>query len=188
MDARTDRLATVGFAAVLRAITPASAPAESPRPDQMTGADRRTRDQLLDYPEVRTMERRQWPRREVAWSVRLSLRHGIVIAATAVDASLHGLGVVVADPRTATGIDHGAPCTLDVCLADNGGHFSRQGHVCEVGAGRLGLVIPDALPCALVPAVDAAPTTPTSTASAKWRRGLAVVAAGLWVVILAFSR
>jgi len=134
------------------------------------------------------MERRRWPRREVSWSVRLSLGQGAVIVAKAVDASLHGLRLVVDEARTAAGINLGDHCGLEVYLADDGGRFVREGQVCHIGAYGVGLAIAEALPSVLVPTVDAAPSASTGAASGRWRGRLAVIAAGLRGLIVALWR
>src|SRR5437588_1643342 len=122
------------------------------------------------------MERRQWPRRAVSWSVRLSLGQGAVIAAKAVDASLHGLRLVFDEALAAAGINQGDPCGLEVYVADDGGRFVRQGHVCHIGPHGVGLAIREALPSALVPSVNAAPIDRQAAAT---RRGLAGFAEAL---------
>ena len=133
------------------------------------------------------MERRRWPRREVSWSVRLSLGQGAVIVARAVDASLHGLRLVFDEARAAAGINQGDYCGVEVYLADDGGRFVREGQVCHMGAYGMGLAITEALPSALVPMVEAAPSAET-TASGRWRGRLAVIAAGFRGLLLALWR
>jgi hypothetical protein len=134
------------------------------------------------------MERRRWPRRQVSWSVRLSLGQGAVVVAKVVDASLHGLRLVLDEAWAAAGINQGDRCALEVSLADDGGRFVREGQVRHMGAYGVGLAITEALPSALVPTVDAAPSVETTAASGRWRGRLAVIAAGFRGLVLALWR
>jgi len=99
------------------------------------------------------IERRRWPRREVAWSARLLFGDGVSLSAKAVDASLHGLRLAVADPPMGGPILQGAKCRVEVHLGESEAKFAREAEVRHLGRHGVGLAIADALPAALIPSV-----------------------------------
>ena len=104
------------------------------------------------------VERRRWPRHEVAWSVRLLL-DGVTLSAEAVDVSLHGLGLVLADPPAERPILPGAKCRVEVHLEESEAKFSRAAEICHAGHCGIGLAIAEALPAAIIPPVAESPNT-----------------------------
>jgi PilZ domain len=110
---------------------------------------RRTIDaELAESPSADRDERRRWQRRPVTWSARV-LIDGMAIAARAVDASRHGLRLVL-DGATPTTVVHGQKCSVEVHLADSSGRFVRYAEICHADEQGVGLTIPDALPAGLV--------------------------------------
>jgi len=103
------------------------------------------------------IERRRWPRLQVAWSVAMSIEGCLSICAQALDASLHGLRLAVDDVAALRAIRQGTRCQVEVHLSDGGGRFVRAGEVRHVGEGGVGLLISEPLPAALVPPGDPAP-------------------------------
>ena len=130
------------------------------------------------------IERRRWPRREVAWVARLLLGDGDVIAAKAMDASLHGMRLAVDDHLA---IRHGEKCRVEVRLANSEATFCREGEVRHVDAHSIGLAITEPLPAALLPSRGGVSTGDTKTASAK-RSHLGAVLRRLRSIVSAFSR
>jgi hypothetical protein len=98
-------------------------------------------------------ERRRWQRREVTWSVRFLVAEGTAVAGRALDASRHGLRLVLDRPGPAPELAHGQRCAVEVHLADNQARFFREAEVCRVDEHGIGLVIPQPLPVVLVPSV-----------------------------------
>ena len=92
------------------------------------------------------VERRRWPRHEVAWSARLLLSDGVSLAAKAVDASRHGLRVIFADPPADRPISQGTKCRVEVHLEQSAAKFSREAEICHLGHHGVGLAIAEALP------------------------------------------
>src|SRR5262245_61112301 len=91
---------------------------------------RRTIDaELTESPAADRHERRQWQRRHVAWSARV-LIDGMAIAARAIDASRHGLRLVL-DGATPTTVVHGQKCSVEVHLPDSSGRFVRYAEICH---------------------------------------------------------
>jgi len=130
------------------------------------------------------IERRRWPRREVAWVARLLLGDGDVIAAKAMDASLHGMRLAVDDH---VAIRHGEKCRVEVRLANGEATFCREGEVRHVDEHSIGLAITDPLPAALLPSRGDVSTVDTKAASAK-RSDLGAALRRLRSIVLAFSR
>jgi hypothetical protein len=130
------------------------------------------------------IERRRWPRREVAWVARLLLGDGDVVTAKAMDASLHGLRLAVDDH---VAIRHGEKCRVEVRLANSEATFCREGEVRHVDEHSIGLVITDPLPAALVPSGGAVSTAATKSAPAK-RSDLGAALCRLRSIVWAFSR
>jgi len=112
-------------------------------------------------------ERRRWPRRQVAWSVRMSIDGCLRICGKAVNASLHGLRLAIDDMADLRAIREGARCEVEVSLSDGGGRFVRAGEVRHVGQRDVGLVIAAPLPAALVPPGDPAPEVTSAAASRR---------------------
>jgi hypothetical protein len=132
----------------------------------------------------RVIERRRWPRREVAWVARLLFGDGDVVAAKAMDASLHGMRLAV-DDHLAT--RHGEKCRVEVRLANSEATFCREAEVRHVDAHSIGLAITDPLPAALVPSGGGVSTGETKTAPAK-RSGLGAALGRLRSIVAAFVR
>jgi hypothetical protein len=101
-------------------------------------------------------ERRRWERRDVAWPVRFLLGEGASITARAVDASRHGLRLMLDGGLTPALVTHGQKCGVEVQLAGSSARFFRIAEVSYVGEHGIGLKIPEALPLGLVPG-DAPP-------------------------------
>ena len=114
----------------------------------------------------RPSERRRWQRREVTWPAWLFLADGNAVAATAMDASRHGLRLVLDGGRAPLGFVHGQKCGVEIHLAGNGGRFFRDAEICHVDARGIGLTVAEPLPPALVPtpAETAAPDRPARRA------------------------
>ena len=105
------------------------------------------------------IERRRWPRRQVAWSARLLIGGGKAIAAKAMDASLHGLRLALGeDALASTAIRHGESCAVEVHVPHSEARFFRQAEVRHVGEHDIGLVISEPLPAVLVPSLREAVT------------------------------
>jgi hypothetical protein len=96
-------------------------------------------------------ERRRWERRDVAWPVRFLLNEGASITAHAVDASRHGLRLVLDGGLTPALVTHGQKCGVEVQLAGSSARFFRIAEVSHVDEHGIGLTIPEALPLGLVP-------------------------------------
>ena len=96
-------------------------------------------------------ERRRWPRRQVTWSVAMSIEGGPNIAATAVDASLYGLRLSVPPTADLSGIQHGARCKVEVHLCGAAARFVRVCEVRYLGPDGVGLLFAEPLPAALAP-------------------------------------
>ena len=109
------------------------------------------------------IERRRWPRRQVAWSARLLIGGGKAIAAKAMDASLHGLRLALGeDVLASTAIRHGESCAVEVHVPHSEARFVRQAEVRHVGEHGIGLIITDPLPAILVPSPGKAVTDTTA--------------------------
>jgi hypothetical protein len=100
--------------------------------------------------EPRGHERRRWPRHDVAWAARFLLGEGTALAARAVDASRHGLRLVL-DGAAAPTLAYGQRCAVEVHLAGSSARFVREAEICHVDDHGVGLAIRDALPAGLVP-------------------------------------
>ena len=143
----------------LRLIEPLGAGATAPVLAVRLVMMRRTLDaEMEDRPlderrgdEHRGDERRRWQRRDVAWSARFLIGEGTTLAATAVDASRHGLRLVL-DGAAPAGLEHGQKCCVEVHLAGSSARFVRDAEVCHIDEHGIGLVIAEALPASLVPA------------------------------------
>ena len=135
---------------------------------------RRTLDaEMEDHPldERRGDERRRWQRRDVTWSARFLIGEGTALAARAVDASRHGLRLVL-DGAAPAGLEHGQKCCVEVHLAGSAARFVRDAEVCHIDGRGIGLVIAEALPASLVPTpgdVAAPSVTPGAPESAARR-------------------
>jgi hypothetical protein len=113
------------------------------------------------------IERRRWPRRQVAWSARLLIGGGKAIAAKAMDASLHGLRLALGrDALASTAIRHGETCAVEVHVPHSEARFVRQAEVRYVGEHEIGLIITEPLPAVLVPPLKK-PVTETPAAPAR---------------------
>ena len=100
------------------------------------------------------IERRRWPRRQVAWSARLLIGGGKAIAAKAMDASRHGLRLALGeDALSSPAIRHGESCTVEVHVPHSEARFFRQAEIRHVGEDGIGLIITEPLPAVLVPSV-----------------------------------
>ena len=111
------------------------------------------------------IERRRWPRRQVAWSARLLIGGGKAIAAKAMDASRHGLRLALGeDALASTAIRHGESCAVEVDVPNSEARFVRQAEVRYVGEHEIGLIITEPLPAVLVPS-PREPVTDTMAAS-----------------------
>ena len=103
------------------------------------------------------VERRRWSRRQVVWTARLVIGEGKVIAAKALDASLHGLRLSLdADAHASVAIRHGDRCAVEVHVPNSEARFFRQGEVRHVGEHGVGLAIAERLPAAFVPSLSTA--------------------------------
>ncbi|HET7379340.1 MAG TPA: PilZ domain-containing protein [Gaiellales bacterium] len=102
-------------------------------------------------------ERRRWPRQLVGWAVMMSLDDGRTVIAHAVDASLHGLRIQVADGGDGA-IREGARCTIEVQLAGGQARFVRGGEVRHVGQHGVGVHIAKPMPIVMEPAPSEPPT------------------------------
>jgi hypothetical protein len=114
-------------------------------------------------------ERRRWQRRDVAWSARFLIGEGAAIAARAVDASRHGLRLVL-DGAAPMSLAHGQKCSVEVHLAGSAARFFRDAEVCHVDEHGIGLAIREALPAGLVPPGGAPSPAPAKTAGQPSRR------------------
>ena len=112
------------------------------------------------------IERRRWPRREVAWGARILLRDGVVIAAKAIDASLHGLRVAV-DQVAAAVLRREGKCRVEVCLVSSEATFLREAEVRHVDEHGVGLAITEPLPAAILPSRNDEPISDTTAAPEK---------------------
>jgi hypothetical protein len=113
------------------------------------------------------LERRRWSRQKVGWSARLLIGEGKVIAAKAIDASLHGLRLALDDgARAAAAIRHGERCAVEVHVPDSEARFFRQGDVRYLDDQVVGLAITQPLPAALIRPLG---TAVTETAAAAPR-------------------
>jgi hypothetical protein len=105
-------------------------------------------------------ERRRWQRRDVEWPVHFLVGDGASVAAHAVDASRHGLRLVLDGHVSPTLLTHGQKCGVEVHLGGHSARFFRFAEVCHVDERGIGLTIPEALPPGLVPAASEAPARP----------------------------
>ena len=115
---------------------------------------RRTLDsEMEDRPadEHRGAERRRWERRDVTWAARFLVGEGSAFAARAVDASRHGLRLVLEGSAPA-GLTTGQKCCVEVHLAGSSARFVRDAEVCHVDERGIGLTIAEALPAGILPA------------------------------------
>jgi hypothetical protein len=112
------------------------------------------------------IERRRWPRREVTWVARVLLGDGVVIAAKAIDASLHGLRLAV-DQLAATVLRQEGKCRVEVYLTGSEATFMREAEVRHVDEHGVGLAIAEPLPSALLPSRGDEPIRDTAAAPAK---------------------
>jgi len=94
-------------------------------------------------------ERRRWERSDVDWPARVVMGQDSAVAAKAVDASLHGLRVVL-EGAAAKNLASGQRCGVEVRLADNGARFFREAEVRHIAARGVGLAILEPLPAVLV--------------------------------------
>ncbi|HEU5196611.1 MAG TPA: PilZ domain-containing protein [Methylomirabilota bacterium] len=101
-------------------------------------------------------ERRRWRRRDVAWPVRFLFGDGAGITARAVDASRHGLRLVLDTGMPPAQLTQGDRCGVEVYLGGSAARFFRNAQVSHVDARGVGLTIPEALPPSLLPPADAA--------------------------------
>ena len=115
-------------------------PEPSPLTEDLLAAERR-----------RLAERRRWERRDVAWPVRFLVGEGASIAARAVDASRHGLRLVLDGGAAPALLTHGQKCGVEVYLGGSSARFFRIAEVSHVDEHGIGLTIPEALPAGLVP-------------------------------------
>ena len=100
-------------------------------------------------------ERRRWERSDVEWPARVVMGQGSAVAAKAIDASLHGLRIVL-EGSAAEGLANGQRCGVEVQLADNSARFFREAEVRHIASRGVGLEIPEALPAVLVQVQGAA--------------------------------
>ena len=114
------------------------------------------------------VERRRWPRRQVAWSVAMTIDGGPSITAAAVDASLYGLRLAVPAGADLSAIKHGTRCKVEVHLCGAAARFERVCEVRYLGPDGVGLLFADPLPAALAPA-GGAENPRTAKAAAKPR-------------------
>ncbi len=109
------------------------------------------------------IERRRWPRRQVAWSARLLIGGGKAIAAKAMDASLHGLRLALGEDALASGaIRQGETCAVEVHVPHSEARFVRQAEVRHVSEHGIGLIITEPLPAVLVPSLRETVTDTTA--------------------------
>lgn len=101
-------------------------------------------------------ERRRWQRRQVGWSVRFLITEGTAVAARAMDASRHGLRLVLDRPGAGLELAHGQRCAVEVHLAECQARFFREAEVCRVAEREVALAIAEPLPVVLVPSVPTA--------------------------------
>jgi hypothetical protein len=104
------------------------------------------------------IERRRWPRREVAWGARVVLTDGDVIVAKAIDVSVHGLRLVV-DELAAAALRRAGKCRVEVKLEGSEATFFRDAEVRHVDEHGVGLAVAEPLPAALVKTRGATPPT-----------------------------
>ena len=100
------------------------------------------------------IERRRWPRHEVAWAAWLLIGEGAAIAAKVVDVSLHGLRVAVEGLLPGTILRPGEKCRVEIRLADNQARFFREGEVRHIGEHAIAFAIVEPIPAVLVPSVS----------------------------------
>jgi len=139
----------------LRLIEPLGADASAPVLAVRLVMMRRTLDsEMEDRPadEHRGAERRRWERRDVAWAARFLVGEGSAFAARAVDASRHGLRLVL-EGSAPVGLANGQKCCVEVHLAGSSARFVRDAEVCHVDERGIGLIIPEALPAGILPGV-----------------------------------
>jgi len=152
----------------LRLIEPLGADATAPVLAVRLVMMRRTLDaEMEDRPldERRGDERRRWQRRDVTWSARFLIGEGTAFAARAVDASRHGLRLVL-DGAAPAGLEHGQKCCVEVHLAGSAARFVRDAEVCHIDEHGIGLVIAEALPASLVPVPPGDAAAPSVKAGA----------------------
>src|SRR6185436_9565208 len=116
----------------LRLIEPLGADASAPVLAVRLVMMRRTLDsEMEDRPadEHRGAERRRWERRDVAWAARFLVGEGSAFAARAVDASRHGLRLVL-EGSAPVGLANGQKCCVEVHLAGSSARFVRDAEVC----------------------------------------------------------
>src|SRR6185369_8356065 len=94
--------------------------------------------------------RRRWERRDVTWAARFLVGEGSAFAARAVDASRHGLRLVL-EGSAPVGLANGQKCCVEVHLAGSSARFVRDAEVCHVDERGIGLIIPEALPAGILP-------------------------------------
>lgn len=105
--------------------------------------------------ERRGNERRRWRRSDVAWPVRFMFGDGASVAARAVDASRHGLRLVLDTGPAPAPLTQGDHCGVEVYLGGRSARFFRIAEVSHVHERGVGLTIPEALPPSLLPSGDA---------------------------------
>ena len=59
-------------------------------------------------------ERRRWQRREIAWSARLMIGEAVAITVKAIDASRHGLRLVLDRAVAPAGLVQGQKCRVEI--------------------------------------------------------------------------
>jgi len=117
-----------------------------------------------------TDERRRWERRDVAWPVQFLFGEGASVAARAVDASRHGLRLVLDGTGAQAQLTHGQKCGVEVQLGGSAARFFRFAEVSHVDEHGIGLTIPEALPASLVPPGGAtSPARPARSAGLATR-------------------
>ena len=94
------------------------------------------------------------------------LGDGVVIAAKAIDASLHGLRLVV-DELAAAALRRGGKCRVEVKLEGSEATFFREAEVRHVDEHGVGLAVAEPLPAALVDTRGITPKSETANGSAK---------------------
>jgi hypothetical protein len=100
------------------------------------------------------LERRRWPRWQVAWSARVLIADAAAISAQATDASLHGLRLAIEGRIPGVLIREGEKCRVEIVLADDQARFCREAEVRHVSENGIGLSVAEALPAALLPSLD----------------------------------
>ena len=139
----------------LRLIEPLNVGTSVPVIEVRLAMMRRTLETELASPEAvaahRAADRRRWQRRDVAWPARLIMADGRVLHATAMDASRHGLRVVLDGDGPPLRPAPGNKCRVEIHLAGDDARCVRDAEICHVDPRGIGLVVTEPLPVALVP-------------------------------------